>query len=369
MSNDVASSVTGGETELPDKPVLEATNLKKYYDLGEGIVDSLLRRSGRQVHAVDGVSLALGRRETLGLVGESGCGKSTLARVLTRLEEPTDGQIFFNGEDITAKSERSLRSYRSEIQFIHQDPSSSLNPRKKVQHIIGRPLVVHTDLDREARENRVGELLEQVGLNPELRHRYPHEFSGGQRQRIEIARALSVNPSVVIADEPTSALDVTVQAQILQLLEDLREEFDLSILFISHDLRTIRYIADRVNVMYLGEIIESGPTDAVFGTPHHPYTQSLLSSAPAVEGRQAGSVTLHGEPPDPVDPPSGCRFHARCPVAHDLCSELVPNEHAVSERHTHRCHFADADIHEQQASKPADEEVAGHLAGSAEHRS
>jgi len=369
MSSDVAPAAAPAASEGRADPVIEARDLKKYYDVGEGFVDSLLRRSGRQVHAVDGVSLELGQRETLGLVGESGCGKSTLARVLTRLEEPTDGQIFFRSEDITAKSERSLRSYRSEIQFIHQDPSSSLNPRKKVQHIVGRPLVVHTDMDGEERADRVAELLEQVGLNPELRHRYPHEFSGGQRQRVETARALSVNPSVVIADEPTSALDVTVQAQILQLLEDLREEFELAMLFISHDLRTVRYIADRVSVMYLGEIVESGPTAETFGAPRHPYTQSLLASAPAVEGRTRSSVRLRGEPPDPVDPPSGCRFHERCPVARDVCGDLDPNEHAVGDRHTHRCHFADADVHEGRASEPADDEVAARIDGSPEDRS
>jgi oligopeptide/dipeptide ABC transporter ATP-binding protein len=352
--------------EREEDVVLEARNLKKYYDVDTSIVDSLLRSGNRQVHAVDGVSLALHRRETIGLVGESGCGKSTLARVLTRLEEPTDGQIFFQNEEITGASERSLRSYRSEIQFVHQDPSSSLNPRKKVQHIIGRPLKLHTDLDKEARIDRIEELLEQVGLSPELRHRYPHEFSGGQRQRVEIARALSVNPSVVVADEPTSALDVTVQAQILQLLEDLREEFELSMLFISHDLRTVRYIADRVSVMYLGELIEIGTTEEVFETPGHPYTQSLLSSAPTVQRQQAASVTLEGEPPDPVDPPTGCRFHERCPVAHAVCSQLDPQEHAVSDSHTHRCHFADADVQAGTASDPADDEVAARVSGSPE---
>lgn len=365
MSSD-STTATPGATDSGVDTVLEARNLRKYYDVGEGLMDSLLRRGGQQVHAVDGVSMALQGRETLGLVGESGCGKSTLARVISRLEEPTDGRVFFRGEDISAKSERSLRSYRNEIQFIHQDPSSSLNPRKKVQHIIGRPLELHSDLGKEARIERVGELLEQVGLDPRIRHRYPHEFSGGQLQRIEIARALSVNPSVVIADEPTSALDVTVQAQILQLLDDLRQKFELSMLFISHDLRIIRYIADRVSVMYLGEIIETGPTGEVFETPHHPYTQSLLSSAPAMEGQQEGSVTLRGEPPDPVDPPSGCRFHERCPVAHNLCSNLVPNEHPVSGGHTHRCHFADADIHKGQSSEPADDEVAASMQESTE---
>jgi len=362
MSSD--ASTPGTEPVDPDaETVLEARDLTKYYDVGEGLLESLLRGSDRQVHAVDGVSLALGARETLGLVGESGCGKSTLARVLTRLEEPTGGRIFFHGEDVTRRSVRSLRSIRSEIQFIHQDPSSSLNPRKKVGHIVGRPLELHTDLDRDGRVERVEAMLEEVGLDPAVRHRYPHEFSGGQRQRVEIARALVVNPTVVVADEPTSALDVTVQAQILQLLERLRAEFELSMLFISHDLRTVRYIADRVSVMYLGELVETGPVGEVFGAPRHPYTQSLLASAPAVERRRQESVALRGEPPDPVDPPSGCRFHERCPVARDPCDRLSPAEHAVGPGHTHRCHFADADVHEGRADEPADGEVAALLDG------
>jgi oligopeptide/dipeptide ABC transporter ATP-binding protein len=345
---------------------LQAEDLKKYYSMSSGLLDSLVPGTTNQVRAVDGVSLSLRGTQTLGLVGESGCGKSTLARTLARLEEPTSGTIRFRGEDITAKSERSLRSYRSEIQFIHQDPSSSLNPRKRINQILSRPLRLHTELDEEGREDRIAELLELVGLDPGRRNRYPHEFSGGQRQRIEIARALSVNPSVVIADEPTSALDVTVQAQILQLLEDLQDEFDLSMLFISHDLRTIRYIADEVSVMYLGQFIETGTTDEVFDGPQHPYTQSLLSSAPSVSGVRTDEITLQGEPPDPIDPPAGCRFHPRCPVATDDCSAAAPIEHAVSDTHTHRCHFTDANVFEDRASQPVPEGTLGESKESAD---
>ncbi|WP_313691803.1 ABC transporter ATP-binding protein [Halorarum halobium] len=336
----------------PDDAALRAEGLEKYYTVNQGMLSSLLGRDERHVHAVDGVSLSVDGTRTLGLVGESGCGKSTLGRTLVRLEEPTAGKIWFQGEEISGRSERDLRSYRSDIQFIHQDPSSSLNPRKRVKQILSRPLEIHTDLDEAGRDERVAELLDRVGLDPNQRHRYPHEFSGGQRQRIEIARALSVNPSVVVADEPTSALDVTVQAQILQLLEELQTEFDLSMVFISHDLRTVRYIADTVSVMYLGQLVETGATDEVFESPRHPYTQSLLSSAPSVSGAGGESITLEGEPPDPVDPPSGCRFHPRCPVAEAGCETHVPAEYAVSPSHTHRCHFEDADVFDADASSP-----------------
>jgi oligopeptide/dipeptide ABC transporter ATP-binding protein len=346
LTEDSAASTEG-------EPVIEAIDLKKYYSMSNGILGSLLSGEQQDVHAVDGVSLTLHGTDTLGLVGESGCGKSTLARTLARLEKPTSGQIRFRGEDITSRSERSLRSYRNEIQFIHQDPSSSLNPRKRVKQILSRPLELHTDLDEQEREERIIELLSRVGLDPGRRDRYPHAFSGGQRQRIEIARALSVNPSIVIADEPTSALDVTVQAQILQLLEELQEEFDLSMLFISHDLRTIRYIADRVSVMYLGQFVETGPTETVFDNPHHPYTQSLLSAAPSVTDSDRQHVTLKGEPPDPVDPPTGCRFHPRCPVATEECSTVVPEEVTAGTGQSHRCHYNDSDIFEGTASIPA----------------
>jgi peptide/nickel transport system ATP-binding protein len=355
--------VTGGEGRTDAAPdadegdggVLVADDLRKYYRKNDGVLASLLRPSeNADVHAVDGVSLSLRSNETLGLVGESGCGKSTLGRTLVRLEEPTGGSIRFRGEDITATSERDLRSYRREIQFIHQDPSSSLNPRKRVGQIVARPLELHTSLDSDGRVDRVEDLLDRVGLDPATRHRYAHELSGGQRQRVEIARALSVNPSVVVADEPTSALDVTVQAQILELLEELREEFDLAMLFISHDLRTVRHIADRVSVMYLGKLVETGPTAEVFESPRHPYTQSLLASAPAVSGRRTDRITLSGEPPDPVDPPSGCRFHPRCPLATDRCSTDVPETHAATPVHVHRCHYADADVHSGTADELAD---------------
>ncbi|MFC7047221.1 ABC transporter ATP-binding protein [Halobacteriaceae archaeon GCM10025711] len=344
-----------GKTSQPDgaATVLEASDLKKYFPVAEGIVGSLLQRGDEHVRAVDGVSLTLRENETLGLVGESGCGKSTLARTLLRLEEPTAGAVEFKGRDITATRERSLRDIRGEIQFIHQDPSSSLNPRKRIGQILRRPLDIHSDLEDDATRERVTGMLERVGLDPGQRHRYPHELSGGQRQRVEIARALIVNPSVVVADEPTSALDVTVQAQILELLEELRHEFDLSMLFISHDLRTVRFIADRVGVMYLGRLVEVGPTDEVFEDPRHPYTQALLSSVPSVGTDRRDRVTLAGEPPDPISPPAGCRFHPRCPLADDRCASDVPAEHAVGPEHVHRCHFGDADIHTGRADEPA----------------
>ena len=358
MSNTSTTTEGEGATtgDEDGEVVLEARGLKKHYATGGSVLDSLLGRSGGAVHAVDGVSFAIQGTETLGLVGESGCGKSTLARTLARLESPTAGEVYFRGENITEKSERSLRLYRSEIQFIHQDPSSSLNPRKTVQQILSRPLELHTDLSTDEQIERIEELLKRVGLDPRQRQRYPHAFSGGQRQRIEIARALSLNPSVVIADEPTSALDVTVQAQILQLLEKLQTEFELSMLFISHDLRTIRYVADRVSVMYLGEMVETGTTDEIFDNARHPYTQSLLSSMPSIESHQSRSVSLRGEPTDPIDPPSGCRFHTRCPVAQEVCSTEPTVEHSISDTHSHRCHFSDANISEETASVRASHE-------------
>lgn len=348
----MSAELTSKTESKDDDVALRAEGLKKYFPVNQGLLSSLLGQNERYVHAVDGVSLSVDGTETLGLVGESGCGKSTLGRTLVRLEEPTDGRIWFQGEELTGQSERELRSYRSDIQFIHQDPSSSLNPRKRITQILSRPLELHTDLNEEGREDRIAELLNRVGLNPNQRHRFPHEFSGGQRQRIEIARALSVNPSIVIADEPTSALDVTVQAQILKLLEDLQTEYDLSMVFISHDLRTVRYIADTVSVMYLGQLVETGATEEVFDSPRHPYTQSLLSSAPSVSGSNGESVTLQGEPPDPVDPPSGCRFHPRCPVAKKGCKTNIPQKFEASQSHSYRCHFENVNVFEGQADHP-----------------
>lgn len=299
-------------TERDEEPILRIENLKKYYDTSGGFVDSLLGRGG-SVKAVDGVDLDLYEGETLGIVGESGCGKTTLGRSLLRLIEPTGGSVHYRGEDLTDISGGRLRELRTDLQYVFQDPFSSLNPRLTVGDVIGEPLDIHGIAGGENRTDRIYELLETVGLNPTHANRYPHEFSGGQRQRIGIARALAVDPEVIVCDEPVSALDVSVQAQILNLLEDLQAEFGLSYVFIAHDLSVVEHISDRVAVMYLGEVAEIGPTDAVFSPPHHPYTEALLSAIPEPDPLWEGEqVLLSGTVPSPIDPPSGCRFHTRC---------------------------------------------------------
>jgi len=305
--------------------LVELRDLVKLFPVRRGV---LLGRQVGNVHAVDHVSLSIRRGETVGLVGETGCGKSTLARLVARLLEPTDGQVLYDGQDITHASRAELQPLRREIQMVFQDPYSSLNPKRTVGTIVGEPLRLQHIGAKAERRRRVEELLEIVGLAPEHQNRYPHEFSGGQRQRIGIARALAVNPKLIIADEPVSALDVSIQAQILNLLADLQEEFGLTYLFIAHDLNVVRHVADRVAVMYLGKIVELAPSDELYARPVHPYTEALLAAVPVVSSRardrKGRREVLGGDVPSPISPPAACRFHPRCPYATEVCAELEP---------------------------------------------
>jgi len=296
-------------------------SLKKHYPIRRG----LFRRRTAAVKAVDGVDLSIGRGETLGLVGESGCGKSTLGRLILRLEEPNEGSIRVEGKDISALKAGELQKLRRNIQIIFQDPYSSLNPRKRVDSIVGEPLAIHEIASGKEREERVVELLETVGLRPEQRFLYPHQFSGGQRQRIGIARALALNPRLVVADEPVSSLDVSIQAQIVNLLQDLQARLGLTYLFISHDLNLIEYISDRVAVMYLGKIMEIARSEVLCRQPVHPYSEALLSALPSLDPQSKRQrILLKGDVPSPIDPPSGCRFHTRCPLRIDICDKEEP---------------------------------------------
>ena len=301
-------------------------------------------RQGRGgIRAVDGVDLALKNGETLGIVGESGCGKSTLGRAILRLVEPTSGEIVFDGEDLLSLGPAALRAKRRDMQMIFQDPFASLDPRLKVGDIVGEPLVIHAIGDRASRRQAVLDLLETVGLDKDAYNLYPHEFSGGQRQRIGIARALALRPRLIVADEPVSALDVSIQSQILNLLVELRRQFGLSYLFISHDLAVVEHISDTVAVMYLGRIVETAATEDLFERPSHPYTQALISAVPQTDPERRGTrMVLSGEMPNPESPPSGCPFHPRCPMAMDKCSGTVPPETNIgSETRPHRvkCHL------------------------------
>lgn len=303
------------DDQYDEEPLLKIEGLKKHFADDTGLIDRLLGRVN-YVKAVDGVDLRIMENETIAVVGESGCGKSTLAETILNLNIPTDGKLYFRDKDITGLSKKEMKPYRKDIQIVFQDPLGSLNPRKQIGEIIKAPLEIHQiEESDEARINRVKQLLEEVGLKSSHYDRYPHEFSGGQQQRIAIARALTVEPDLLIADEPVSALDVSVQAQILDLLEELQDDYGLSIFFIAHDLSVVRMIADRVAVMYLGEIVEEGRTPDLFETPQHPYTKSLLSAVPKIdpEARQDRQI-LRGEVPSPLNPPEGCRFHTRCPV-------------------------------------------------------
>ncbi|MBW5483773.1 ABC transporter ATP-binding protein [Streptomyces bambusae] len=329
--------------------VLEVTDLVKHYPLTRGI---LFKRQIGAVQAVDGVSFALGAGETLGIVGESGCGKSTVARMLVNLERPTAGAIRYKGEDITKLSGRALKSVRRNIQMVFQDPYTSLNPRMTVGDIIGEPYEIHPEVAPKGdRRRKVQELLDVVGLNPEYINRYPHQFSGGQRQRIGIARGLALRPEIIVADEPVSALDVSVQAQVVNLLDRLQAEFSLSYVFIAHDLSIVRHISDRVGVMYLGKIVEIGTDTQIYDHPTHPYTQALLSAVPVPDPEarlHRERIILTGDVPSPAHPPSGCRFRTRCWKAQQLCTDVVPPLHVPPEfrlpitplSHPSACHFA-----------------------------
>ncbi len=321
--------------------LLQVENLMKHFPVNQGVI---LSRVGRTVKAVDNVSFAVEQGETLGLVGESGCGKSTTGRCINRLLEPTSGSIHFAGTDVRKLRGKDLKAYRRDVQFIFQDPYASLNPRMTFGEIMSEPLVIHGVGTRKERQDRCKEMLEVVGLSPEHIHRYPHEFSGGQRQRVGIARSLMLRPKMIVCDEPVSALDVSIQAQIINLLEELQKEFGLTYLFIAHDLAVIRHICDRVAVMYLGKIVELGGWREVYNSPHHPYTQSLLSAAPVPDPekqRARSRIILRGDVPNPIDPPTGCRFHTRCPIAQfPICSEQEPPLRLVGSGHQAACHFA-----------------------------
>ena len=319
--------------------LLETRNLKMHFPIKAGV----LQRTVGHVKAVDGVDLQIRKGETLGLVGESGCGKSTLARLILRLLEPTDGEVLFEGEDILRYDRKRMLGVRRNMQIIFQDPYASLNPRMSVGNIVAEPLKTHNVSEGAERKKRVQELLEVVGLSPEHYNRYPHEFSGGQRQRIGVARAIALNPRLIICDEPVSALDVSIQAQVVNLLEDLQKEFDLTYVFIAHDLSVVKHISDRVAVMYLGKIVEVADRKDLYGRPRHPYTASLLSAIPVPDPRterERQRVVLTGDVPSPANPPSGCPFHTRCPRAQDYCVENTPPlEPQESEDHRAACFF------------------------------
>jgi oligopeptide/dipeptide ABC transporter ATP-binding protein len=338
----VTAPLARRDAAMPEAPLLAVEGLKKHFPIYQGVFSQV---SGH-VYAVDGVSFRIARGETLGLVGESGCGKSTVARTLLKLLEPTAGRIIVRGRDITGLDPAEMLPYRRQMQMIHQDPYASLNPRMSAGEIVGEPLTIHRVGDAKERRERVAELFERVGLRPELTQAFPHEFSGGQRQRIGIARALALNPELIVGDEPVSALDVSIQAQILNLLMDLQDEFRLSYLIVAHDLAVVEHISDRVAVMYLGRIVEMTDKTSLFEAPLHPYTEALLSAVPIPKARSKGRrrVILTGDVPSPINPPPGCHFHTRCPYAMPRCRQEAPVLREAAPGHWAACHLHDGGV-------------------------
>jgi len=317
--------------------LLEVKNLRKYYEIKSGF----LNRNVRTVKAVDGITLQVKKGEILGVVGESGCGKSTLGRSILRLIEPTSGEIYFDGKNVLALKKEEMRNQRSDMQIIFQDPGASLNPRMTVGEIIGEPIDVYQLAEGKEKEDRIFELMDMVGINRAYINRFPHEFSGGQRQRIGIARALAVNPKIIICDEPVSALDVSVRAQVLNLMRDLKEKLNLTYIFISHDLSVVHHICDRVAVMYLGRIVEIADKEHLYKNPTHPYTKALLSAIPIPDPEQKRDrIIIQGDVPNPSNPPSGCHFHKRCPYAVGKCSKTMPEYIEVEKNHFVLCYLA-----------------------------
>ena len=322
-------------------PLLKVEHLTKEFPAESGVFGG--RFAKHVVSAVNDVSFEIHEGETFGLVGESGCGKSTTGRTIMRLNNPTSGKVFFQGRDVAAMNKKELKAMRREMQFIFQDPYASLNPRMTIGEIVSEPMTIHGIGTKEERIERVRELLDVVGLNPEHINRYPHEFSGGQRQRIGIARAFVLRPKLIICDEPVSALDVSIQAQVLNLLKELQNKYGTAYLFIAHDLSVVQHISDRVAVMYLGKMVELSDWKTLYTEPHHPYTQSLLSAVPVPDPdiqKSRKRIILAGDPPSPIDPPSGCRFHTRCPIAQEICSKETPEWKQVERGHYCACHFA-----------------------------